>query len=454
MDEELHVAQAKQFCRNNFTYDLRISTPPGLYFWPFAVCSLSRVFGHPFSAYFVCSTIVLRSITAIFGFLLWVEFQKWTRLSLRSVNRLELFCVWTHPVLFFYFFLYYTDVPALFFVLVGLRYSYQQRSLKAAFLIALATIHRQTSAVFHVLSCVILVYQSTPSLHSSPTSFLCFINTCLQLLFSKPFKCLLVCWPHLFCIIGYSIWTFYRGSIAAGHVEYHGIVFHPTMVVYFLCYYFLFRVSNQVMMTSFLKDIMKRPKYWLMSIISTWLCLQYFDIIHPFLLADVRHYTFYFIRIVLIKFRFLKFLMIPCCMFSQYCYFERLKALGNVEYFCCVFLLFLPLSVIPLLELRYFIPIYVVMELFCVIFSTDRKVEGEEPCRPKSHAEKKLRKSVDPHNTPTFQICWNFFWALVFLAVFFCFPVEWWKEIGSMTSHLKAICRRSSVDCSFQRIMP
>lgn len=44
MDEEIHMEQAQNYCKGYlFRYDPRISTPPGLYVWPWLLSVLTRL---------------------------------------------------------------------------------------------------------------------------------------------------------------------------------------------------------------------------------------------------------------------------------------------------------------------------------------------------------------------------------------------------------------------------
>jgi len=104
----------------------------------------------------ICGTLFLRLISSCFAILLWFELKNWSRLSRRKISPTQLLSLWTHAILFFYYFFYYTDVPSLYFGLLCLRYSYKCSPIIAALFGSLSTFHRQTSVIYHFISCLIL----------------------------------------------------------------------------------------------------------------------------------------------------------------------------------------------------------------------------------------------------------------------------------------------------------
>jgi alpha-1,2-glucosyltransferase len=157
MDEEIHMEQAQNYCKGYlFRYDPRISTPPGLYVWPWLLSVLTRLLPVAGLDSFICGTLFLRLISSCFAILLWFELKNWSRLSRRKISPTQLLSLWTHAILFFYYFFYYTDVPSLYFGLLCLRYSYKCSPIIAALFGSLSTFHRQTSVIYHFISCLIL----------------------------------------------------------------------------------------------------------------------------------------------------------------------------------------------------------------------------------------------------------------------------------------------------------
>lgn len=116
-DEVFHIPQAQRYCENDYTWDPKITTPPGLYYLSKALLR-----------YLKCSTISLRGVN-VFGVCVALPLvlrlfpdsspsssvtHPRGRLSARTVVMLQLF-----PTFYFFGFLYYTDVWSTIFALLS-----------------------------------------------------------------------------------------------------------------------------------------------------------------------------------------------------------------------------------------------------------------------------------------------------------------------------------------------
>ncbi|MGH9425854.1 MAG: hypothetical protein ACRD2L_06050 [Terriglobia bacterium] len=131
-DETFHIRQVHKFLAGSFTPNPSITTIPGYHYILFALAKLT---GWQTNA-------SLRLFSLLFGIgcviLIW-------RLT-TSVYRKVLFaCV---PIIFPYFFLVYTDIASLFFVLLGLYFIQAHKYTPAAFAAIIACSMRQTDIVW------------------------------------------------------------------------------------------------------------------------------------------------------------------------------------------------------------------------------------------------------------------------------------------------------------------
>ncbi|EME28083.1 alpha-1,2-glucosyltransferase [Galdieria sulphuraria] len=458
MDEELHMEQARSYCKGHlFSYDARISTPPGLYMWPWLLSILTKVLSIPFLNSCICSVLFLRLICGCFAVLLWLEFKSWSRLSRRSISSTQLLFLWSHPILFFYYFFYYTDVPSLYFGLLCLRFSYKRSPVNAAIFATLATLHRQTSLMYHLVSCLILASQLFDcNAEMSPSSIVSFLWKLLANFIFNPIACFRLCWPHFVCFIGYGLWLVQRGTVAIGHAEHHRLIFHPTMVLYFLCYELLFYPPSVFLVLRFLKSLRDSSLYWQLMAMIFFLCVRYCIYLHPFLLSDRRHYTFLFVRCVFQKRKYLRYALIPFSLVATYSMEEKLRNLEILEQTYLKFLIAFPFIFIPLLELRYFVPNYIIIHLVCLVF-TSTKLQGDFR-KQKSKGERDVShytvNILDSDHLLFYRCLCNVCCYVVLLMVFYCFPLDHWKTDGlesrSLLSQLHLDCRK----CALERMMP
>jgi len=96
-----------------------------------------------------------------------------------------------------------------------------------------------------------------------------------------------------------------------------------------------------------------------------------FSIIHPFLLADNRHYTFYIWKNLFRRYEFFKFALVPLYCYSFWSLWNLLgqmqSKLWRVLYFFCVGCVLIPT---PLVEFRYYITPFIFLALHIRIQST------------------------------------------------------------------------------------
>ncbi|KAG0232022.1 glucosyltransferase [Actinomortierella wolfii] len=95
----------------------------------------------------------------------------------------------------------------------------------------------------------------------------------------------------------------------------------------------------------------------------TW-AVYSFTYVHPFLLADNRHYTFYITRILLLRSWVVRYLAVPFYMMAAWLMWQSLAAKRTILW-CIIYVVATALTLVPtpLVEFRYFIVPYLVYRL-------------------------------------------------------------------------------------------
>ncbi|XP_003384944.1 PREDICTED: dol-P-Glc:Glc(2)Man(9)GlcNAc(2)-PP-Dol alpha-1,2-glucosyltransferase-like [Amphimedon queenslandica] len=303
MDEIFHVPQAQQYCRNNFSHwDPMITTPPGLY-----LISLLTI--KPLSSLFakdLCITSLLRAQNVLFSLISFIVFHsllssihsqlKPTLLMVMSSLTLSLF-----PPLFFFNFLYYTDVGSTLFVLFGYLMSRQHRHLLASISLGVSLLFRQTNIVWaafvggaSILRHLELELSRNKKL---PSLFYQFITLLKTLLFQLP-AVLSWVWSYVLLGIGFMIFIIINNGVVLGDRSHHIVSTHVPQVMYFSCFVCFFSFWNilfrwKLFLKSFFNHFFRYLFLYVLLTAIGLMAAHYYTYEHPYLLADNRHYTFY-----------------------------------------------------------------------------------------------------------------------------------------------------------------
>jgi len=146
-DEVIHVRQAQRYWKGDYRHwDNRITTPPGLY-----IASL------------MLKPLQLLDILPDVSFLRWSSFM--FGLLITFLNPSKGLLIMSLPIVFPYQFLYYTDVPSLFFVLLAEKLFESNHALFSAVSCFISLAFRQTNVVWTArltgLTCMRLYTQGT-----------------------------------------------------------------------------------------------------------------------------------------------------------------------------------------------------------------------------------------------------------------------------------------------------
>ncbi|KAI1293800.1 Dol-P-Glc:Glc(2)Man(9)GlcNAc(2)-PP-Dol alpha-1,2-glucosyltransferase [Halotydeus destructor] len=375
MDEIFHIEQARAYCVGNFTqWNPKITTPPGLYLTTLG-------FLKPFSELYafgevdavrICPTFMLRFVNLLFAVanayvIYLINLDSVKDASLTKSSKINLlvatFSMATFPPLFFFSFLYYTDSGSLFFVLLMYWYHVNDHQWIAPLFGAISLLYRQTNIVWMFF---LAAYTSTKLIAN-------FYERAKKK--PKPSQVARIVVPQIlqlcggYAIVGFLFVAFVivNRGIVVGDRSAHEAALNLPQFFYFLGFIGFF--SFPVIVTSgniksFVGLSSKRPIMMLVIALLVTITLIKFTYVHPYLLADNRHYPFYVWRRIFGRNdSALPFLLIPVYMYIA---FSAQKALldqddiWKIIYTICVIVSLVPQQ---LLEFRYFLIPYMIWRL-------------------------------------------------------------------------------------------
>ncbi|OJJ58516.1 hypothetical protein ASPSYDRAFT_89258 [Aspergillus sydowii CBS 593.65] len=360
LDEAFHIPQAQAYWAHKWTqWDPKITTPPGLYIFSYAACALILLLrGSPTEL----DPPVLRASNAVAAAVLLplrlqtaldtLRRQRNTRPSGAWLSHTVLnICLF--PPLFFFSGLYYTDVLALLLVIEAYNWDLKRtRSRTApletvAFLLfgVVALAFRQTnifwvSIFFGGLQVVRKLRRVSNTCESTDVagivkagsknelydpivldaSFADYFKTaaslCSVALNNLP-SVVISLVPYLLILAAFGGFVLWNGSVVLGHKEFHTASLHLAQMLYLWPYFLFFSwplllapMANvllpKFMLPKFLDQGFPATRRQLPKLLTALIVIpimaavvHFNTIVHPFTLADNRHYIFYIFRILL-----------------------------------------------------------------------------------------------------------------------------------------------------------
>ncbi|KAF2127264.1 glycosyltransferase family 59 protein [Dothidotthia symphoricarpi CBS 119687] len=374
LDEYFHVPQAKKFCKGDYSWDPKITTPPGLY--------LITKLLEPFLG---CETSSLRTLNAIalciicplsYGILRMLRTRTTPGQLGQAVNKTtteqpalddqtvvhdahSALNIALFPPLFFFSALYYTDITSTLVVLLSYSALLKKQSpagsvlenINTVFIGAMALLFRQTNifwvAVFPVGLAVIDALKKSGPPSNGPTKegvvsalskswsecviYDCSVNEAepqdyVLLVLStaivavrKPLLVLQVAVPYFVLLILFAGFVAWNGSVVLGDKSAHTATVHLPQMLYFWPYIVFFSLPLVIgllfkPMAPFLPKQLKTicndgsvdvPKSTVPGLLMPGLfsvgalaAVHFNTIVHPYTLADNRHFVFYVFRII------------------------------------------------------------------------------------------------------------------------------------------------------------
>ncbi|XP_066972896.1 dol-P-Glc:Glc(2)Man(9)GlcNAc(2)-PP-Dol alpha-1,2-glucosyltransferase [Macrobrachium rosenbergii] len=369
VDEIFHIPQAQKICDGNFhEWDDKITTLPGLYLFSIGLNGpVSWILGRRLCDVFslritnlVASAFMLSTLHKLLVYLHGKKVDHW-KLMLSAVNLSLL------PVMYWFTFLYYTDVLSTLVVFIMILLHLHRAPNAAGIMGAVAFVIRQTNIVWVGFMFVLLASDVLGiRVLKSPIMTFSDIRMLLKKLkkiATKPYRLAEVLTDLVYDTLSYSIvlmsfiaFVLYNGGIVVGDRKAHEATVHLPQLGYFCLFFLIFSLPyapNHV--RPFIKLCKDNLACSVAVLMIGVMVIQSNTLVHPYLLADNRHYTFYLWNRFYGRFSIIRYLMVPVYMFGAYMVhtsIQRCNFLFKVLFVGC-----LVASVVPqkLLEFRYFI---------------------------------------------------------------------------------------------------
>ncbi|XP_066995277.1 dol-P-Glc:Glc(2)Man(9)GlcNAc(2)-PP-Dol alpha-1,2-glucosyltransferase [Anabrus simplex] len=380
LDEAFHVPQANNYCKGLFKeWDQKITTLPGLYLLSVGILKpLSWIPGGDF-----CGVYALRFINLMACFVnIFLLFALQRKLK-QNKKDIVTFCsdllsainLGTFPILYFFTFLYYTDTVSTTLVLLMYLLHLENCHVMAAATGAVSVLVRQTNiiwvAFFGLLTAEQVfkkeIMQTRRRISSNMESSIRYLqilldtvmhiwrsgnSACLHFMFNL----LREVYSYVGVCICFVIFVIVNGGIVVGDKEAHTAVINLPQLLYFSMFTTFFSFPYFIKyIYPFVKCVFRYKRKFLFCFLILCVIVYFNTHVHPYLLADNRHYTFYLWRRVYVRHFTVKYILLPVSMYGIFCIFHTLKQttiIFQLGYLVCVFLCLVPQK---LLEFRYYI---------------------------------------------------------------------------------------------------
>ena len=324
LDEVFHIPQANAFWQGNWSqWDDKITTPPGLYIYSIAA---AKLFGFGFQEQDELSPYQLRLTNLVLISLLILACATWRRCTDAEMYRstgvaVQDLCITSFPLIFFFSALYYTDLFSAFTVMstyaiwqAGLnkrgtkKLIYQLLHVLAG---VVSLTSRQTnifwSAVFLGGLQVIYTIKHNTRVHDPPVADAYFedipimaISLITSALNMIP-QLVAELWPHLTLLGTFASFVVWNGGVVLGDKSNHTAGLHVPQMLYLWPFMMFFSwpvLLPQLAHASQLQRRLPRALLVLIVVLGMLVVVHLNTVVHPFLLADNRHYTFYVFKIL------------------------------------------------------------------------------------------------------------------------------------------------------------
>ncbi|XP_026759645.2 putative Dol-P-Glc:Glc(2)Man(9)GlcNAc(2)-PP-Dol alpha-1,2-glucosyltransferase [Galleria mellonella] len=395
IDELFHIPQGLAYCERNFTYwNPKITTLPGLYLVSAAVLG----------SHFQCNTYNLRFINLIASCINLILFASILKFVYGNTSYVK--TVWQAlnlallPPLYFFSHVYYTDTLSLTFLLVFSGFVNKFKLLNFIFGLC-SVVMRQTNVVWvamifgHKLLYIFikssrvfgnqyltkakLSRQSliAKDLDASKLKRYYGISDLFNALFYHITTCFVTFFKfitlqdfldlflHSITLISFLAFVYINGSIVVGDKGAHEAALHLPQLFYFLIFYAVFALPYVLVKLRTTLSLIFSNKIKVVFICILFVGIVHFNtIVHPYLLADNRHFTFYIWNRWYGKYDFAIYASVPIYVFLLFSLYDNLRQQNCISflmpYTVCLFLV---LALQKMLEVRYFIVPYIVLRL-------------------------------------------------------------------------------------------
>ncbi|KAF3425173.1 hypothetical protein E2986_04136 [Frieseomelitta varia] len=340
-------------------WDPKITTLPGLYLIATLILSPLKL----------CNAFYMRCINLLGTFLnLYLAHSVIEQISTRRWKqkwndwmKFTVACnVMLFPPLFFWHFLYYTDVASVNAVLLMLLLHSYKQFKTAAFVGLLSVLIRQTNIIWVAFITVEHLFDLLDHKISKSISYQQYTSIMyLKLLWEKVIRKTCHKWelftrfiiqlfaqlfPYVIVCLTFVTFVIWNKGIVVGDKRAHVPTIHIPQLLYFSTFLFCFLWPYMII---YWKDYFKFvSKHWMFAscvLILLTVIVHFNTLVHPYMLADNRHYVFYFWNKLMGKYKQFKYLLVP------------------VNYTFMISVVLIPQL---LIEPRYFIVPYILYRLF------------------------------------------------------------------------------------------
>ncbi|XP_033106523.1 putative Dol-P-Glc:Glc(2)Man(9)GlcNAc(2)-PP-Dol alpha-1,2-glucosyltransferase isoform X2 [Anneissia japonica] len=296
-----------------------------------------------------------------------------SRYVMTSVNLM------TFPLLYFFTFLYYTDVASTFFVLLMYLRYLEERHIPSAFYGACAMMFRQTNIIWVVFVAGIVVAREVEKntkleMYISHSLVIQSITTAVKSVLIHLYKVpnvmflLILLSPYLFLMFGFAVFIYMNNGIVVGDRSSHQAVLNFPQIFYFFSFTlglgapFLITPSKVI---SFIKACLRNVFILGILVAISTVIIVNFTYVHPYLVADNRHYTFYVWMKIYSRHELVRLALIPIYLYGGWSIFDSLDTEPGTYLFKIVFFICIAAATVPqkLMEFRYFIVPYLLTRL-------------------------------------------------------------------------------------------
>lgn len=429
IDEKFHINQTITYLHGEWTvWDNKITTPPGLYILGWITHHIIKPVCKKWS-----TLTILRLVNLFGGVVILPIVVLWPLFLFNAIGfwPITLSCF---PLMSTYYYLYYTDVWSTIFILESLSLVLtlplgETRSLWLSGICAgISCLFRQTNIIWCGFIMVLAVERRAIITKQFTNHHL---NNYLKLFIYSIEEFKTVVLPYALNFILFFIYLIWNRSITLGDKSNHSFSIHGVQFFYMTLFILGFSVPiwcSRNFIRSYKVRCKSKPFKTFFEIIAIMLIIRYFTNVHPFLLADNRHYTFYlFKRLIGNPRKLIKYcLMAPIYHFATFTYMEIMRPneltfhtiiplpvkeaihlpiqLTHISWTALLVCTFCTIIPSPLFEPRYYILPY----FFWRIFITCNAEPILEDIRPyMSSNEKPIVISA------TGRLFWEFLWFMI-----------------------------------------
>lgn len=171
---------------------------------------------------------------------------------------------------------------------------------------------------------------------------------------------------YILVAFGFLKFVVQNGSIVLGDKDAHQVCFNAPQILYFSLFFLVFSCPYLISLKK-VKDFMYFIYVHKVRTIEACLVCAFvimnLSYVHPYLLADNRHFTFYIWRRLLGRNMNLSFALIPAYVYSFWSIYTELENKNDVFKLLLAFCIFVSTVPQKLLEFRYFIIPYIMLRI-------------------------------------------------------------------------------------------